>query len=170
MSTPSGHSAVVRSIHPQSSRGPSRIFCGHCGRSHDAHGDTVSVQVRVCPTCGMGLLLEASLDAAPTPSDPFLVVDSSLTVCGVSRKAERVLGLSEPEAVNRHIADFLAPGETEGPEGHSLATTLTWAARGDAQVQNVVVRPTNTFGVRYWARIGSCGPPPAALLVLADAR
>ena len=29
---------------------------------------------------------------------------------------------------------------------------------------------TNTFGVRYWARVGPCGPPNAALLVLADAR
>jgi PAS domain-containing protein len=125
---------------------------------------------RVCPTCGMGVLLQAPGDVAPAPSDPFLIVDGSLTVCAVSRQAERLLGISETEAVHRHVAEFLGAGDAEPPGEENFASVLTWAARGDAPMRNVVVRPPNTFGVRYWARIGPCGPPPAALIVLADAR
>jgi PAS domain-containing protein len=124
---------------------------------------------RVCPTCGMGVLLQAPQDAAPSPSDPFLVVDDKLTVCALSRQAERLLGVSETEAVNRHVGELLVPGDTESSAGESLAAVLTWAARGEAPLRNIVVRPTNTFGVRFWARVGTCGPPNAALLVLADA-
>jgi len=43
-------------------------------------------------------------------------------------------------------------------------------ARGDGEVHDVVLRPTDEYGIRYWARIGPCGPPRAALLVLGDGR
>jgi hypothetical protein len=99
-----------------------------------------------------------------------MVIDSSLTVCAVSKHAERLLNINETDAVNRHIGEFLVPGDAETAPNENLATLVTWAARGDAPQRDVVVRPTNTFGVRYWARIGPCGPPTAALLVLADAR
>ena len=42
------------------------------------------------------------------------------------------------------------------------------AARGPGETHDVVLRPTDEFGIRYWARIAPCGPPRAALLVLAD--
>jgi PAS domain-containing protein len=145
-----------------------KVFCGHCGRSPDEGGLPVAGS-RVCTKCGMGLLLQAPVESAPAPSDPFLVVDGTLTICAVSRQAERLLGIAETEAVNRHVAEFLVPGDAES-EGENLATLLAWAARGEEPSANVVVRPTNTFGVRYWARVGPCGPPTAALLVLADAR
>jgi PAS domain-containing protein len=148
---------------------PVKIFCGHCGRSPQ-NQEGSETGARVCPRCGMGLLLQAPAKIAPAPSDPFLVVDASLTVCAVSRRAEQLLDISETEAVNRHIAEFLAPGDTEAPKAQTLAGLIAWAARGQEQTQDVVVRPTNTFGVRYWARVGPCGPPMAALLVLADAR
>jgi PAS domain-containing protein len=145
---------------------PAKVFCGHCGRQPDAgHVDELS---RVCPSCGMGLLLHAAAALAPASTDPFLVVDSSLAVCALSRRGERLLGVSETETVNRHILDVLVPADAEsGDDG--LATALVWAARGETATRNVVVRPKNAFGVRYWARIGQCGPIPAALVVLADA-
>jgi nucleoside-diphosphate-sugar epimerase len=43
---------------------------------------------------------------------------------------------------------------------------VVWAARGDSGIRTAVVRPANTFGIRMTARIASCGPSPAALLVL----
>ena len=49
---------------------------------------------------------------------------------------------------------------------------LALAARvqlGD-QTHHVVLRPAKEFGIRFWARIAPCGPPKAALLVLADGR
>jgi len=118
----------------------------------------------------MGLLLQAPSKSAPKASDPFVVVDGSLTICALSSAAEKLLDISETDAVHRHIAEFLVPGDAETAPNENLASLLTWAARGETPSNEVVVRPTNTFGVRYWARVGPCGPPSAALLVLADAR
>jgi hypothetical protein len=144
-----------------------KTFCGHCGREADMVEGSPS---RVCPKCGLGLLLGAPADVAPRPGDPFLIVDGSLAICALSRQAEKLLGAQETDAVNRHVADFLVPGHAEAPTSENLAALITWAARGDAPSRSVIVRPANTFGVRYWARIGPCGPPTAALVVLADAR
>ncbi len=142
----------------------STVFCGHCGRSPEAERPAT----RVCPKCGLGLLLEAPADVAPAAGDPFIVVDSGLAVCAVSREAEKLLSASETEAVNRPVTDFFAGAESEsGAEG--LIPALSAAARGDKPVRQLVIRPANTFGVRYWARVGLCGPPPAVLLVIADA-
>jgi PAS domain S-box-containing protein len=117
----------------------------------------------------MGLVLQSPASTAPDATDPFLVVDGSLTICAVSRQAERLLGITETEAVNHHLSDLIVPGDSETPTAGNLVALLASAARGEAPVSNVVVRPANTFGVRYWARVGPCGPPTAALIVLADA-
>jgi hypothetical protein len=114
------------------------------------------------------LLLEASSEVAPAPGDPFLVIDASLAVCAVSRDAERLLSVAETEAVNRPITDFFSGGDSEGVSD-ALMAALVAASQGDGATRQLVVRPANTFGVRYWARIGTCGPPSAVLLVLADA-
>jgi PAS domain-containing protein len=165
MSANPPHRLALRVIPRGARERPSKIFCGHCGRAPE----TRAAKSRVCPTCGLGLLLEASVDVAPSPRDPFLVIDSTLMVCAVSREAERLLGVSETDAVNHHVGDFLSPGDSESG-ADSLITALALTTQHDAPIKNLVVRPTNTFGVRYWARIGRCGPPSAALLVLADAR
>lgn len=143
-----------------------KIFCGHCGRP-PKEPSAVS-RSRVCETCGMGLLLQAESSVAPAPSDPFLVVDRTLAICAVSRQAERLLSIIETDVVNRHISDVLVPADA-GTAAEDLATALIFAARGENPTGNAVVRPANAFGVRYWARIGQCGPAPAALVVLADA-
>jgi hypothetical protein len=160
-------SSSLHVVREQTDGRPQEIFCGHCGRRPEDEAATAS---RVCPSCGMGLLLQAPGDVAPKTSDPFLVVDGSLNICALSKHAEKTLGISETEAVNRHIGELLVPGDAEAPPSENLGPVLQWAARGDAPPQSVIVRPANTFGVRYWARIGPCGPPQAALLVLADAR
>lgn len=169
MSTEAAHGAPLRVVPDESKEQPHKVFCGHCGRAPELEA-MPSQGSRVCSKCGMGLLLQAPAASAPSASDPFLVVDGSLTICALSRQAEKLLGISETEAVNRHVAEFLVPGDTETAAGESLATLLAWATRGESPSSNVVVRPANTFGVRYWARVGPCGPPNAALLVLADAR
>jgi PAS domain-containing protein len=168
MGTDAARESSLRVVREGGPKEPLKIFCGHCGRSPEP-GSEVPAS-RVCSTCGMGLLLQAPAEAAPSPKDPFLVVDGALTICALSRQAEKLLGVSETEAVNRHIADFLVPGDAEGASGENFGSLLAWAVRGETPSSSVVVRPTNTFGVRYWARVGPCGPPNAALLVLADAR
>jgi hypothetical protein len=147
---------------------PDVRFCGHCGRP-PVESDIV-VASRVCTRCELGLLVSAPPEAAPRPEDPFLLVDGQLSVCGVSRRAEQLLQTTETEVVNSHIADLLVPADVEvsGPE--ALVNLVVHAARGTGETHHVVLRPAKEFGIRFWARIAPCGPPRAALVVLADGR
>jgi hypothetical protein len=147
-------------------RQPDVHFCGHCG--HAAVVDIAQPSSRVCSRCELGLLIGAPPDLAPAPGDPFLLVDSTLSVCGISGLAEELLGVVETEAVNRHITEFLVPADAEVSGPGDLVNLLIHAARGAGEVHDVVLRPSDEFGIRYWARIGPCGPPRAALLVLGD--
>jgi hypothetical protein len=141
--------------------GPTTRFCSHCGE-RPVIEDPDS---RVCRTCELGLLLQSRTEVAPAPGDPFLVLDASLSVCAVSGAAEELLATLETEAVNRHVTELLVPADAETQSSTNLAVAVTWAARGDGQTRRVVVRPANTFGIRLSARIVSCGPPTAALIV-----
>jgi hypothetical protein len=143
-------------------------FCGHCGRG--AVIDIAQPATRVCGRCELGLLIGAPPELAPAASDPFLLVDSTLSVCGVSALAEELLGMRETQAVNRHFNELLVPADAEASSPGDLVNLLMHAARGDGEVHEVVVRPTSEYGIRYWARIGPCGPPHAALVVLGDGR
>ncbi|HEY1517358.1 MAG TPA: hypothetical protein VGF91_13130 [Solirubrobacteraceae bacterium] len=152
---------------------PSVPFCSHCGTRPFAprNGNAVSGAMaspgsRVCASCGLGLILEATEDIAPHAGDAFLVLDRALAVCAVSAGAERMLATSEPDAVNRHITQLLMPADAEEDGGEGLSVAVAWAARGDGPIRTTVVRPANTFGIRLTARIAGCGPPRAALLVL----
>jgi hypothetical protein len=110
-------------------------------------------------------MLQCGADSAPERDGAFLVLDATLSVCAVSAAAERLLAARETEAVNRHITELIVPADAEAQGRANLAAAVTWAARGDEEPRRVVVRPANTFGVRLSARISSCGPPRAALLV-----
>lgn len=146
---------------------PSVLFCSHCGTRPPVEVNAAtSPGSRVCVACGLGLLIEAAENVAPQPGDAFLVLDRALSVCAVSRGAEQLLATSEPDVVNRHVSDLLIPADAEGEGGDSLSVAVAWAARGDGATRTAVVRPANTFGIRLTARIGPCGPPRAALLVL----
>jgi hypothetical protein len=141
-------------------------FCGHCGMPPAASLE--KPRSRVCGHCGLGLVLQASADVAPRSGEPFLVIDSTLSVCAVSAHAEELLGTDETQAVNQHIADFLVPADANAPTAENLLVLLVDAASGTGPPQTAIVRPRQEFGVRFRARIGPCGPPRAALLVLTD--
>lgn len=138
-------------------------FCGHCGI---APAQDAAAQTRVCGHCGLGLVLQAPADVAPRDGEPFLVIDSTLSVCAVSAQAEELLGIDETQAVNKHVADFLVPADANAPSADNLLVLLVEAASGSGERRSAVVRPRQEFGVRFRARIGPCGPPHAALLVL----
>jgi len=141
-------------------------FCGHCAKPPAAGVEPTPS--RVCGHCGLGLVLQAPVDIAPRPGEPFLVIDSTLSVCAMSARAESLLGTDETVAVNRHIADFLVPADANAPSAENLLVVLVDSASGSGEPRRAVVRPRNEFGVRFRARIGPCGPPHAALLVLED--
>jgi hypothetical protein len=153
-----GQLALVTS--PAAAPSPTTLFCSHCGAQPHAEPES-----RVCEGCSFGVLLEAGADIAPAAGDAFMVLDASLSVCALSEGAERLLAMRETEAVNRHVTELIVPADAEAQGAQNLAVAVTWAARGEQEPSNVTVRPANTFGVRLGARIASCGPPKAALLV-----
>ncbi len=154
----------LRAVRPveRDERGPVS-FCGHCGLAPAPDAERKS---RVCARCGLGLVLQTSADLAPRPGEPFLVVDSTLSVCAVSASAEELLGVEETEAVNKHVAEFLVPADANACSAENLIVLLVEAASQAGDPRTAFVRPRQEFGVRFRARIGPCGPPHAALLVL----
>jgi PAS domain-containing protein len=108
-------------------------------------------------------------DAVPGDREAFLVVDSQLLVQAMSHEAQRFLALSEEEAVDKPVAELLVPADAEAQGPTGFAAALAQAADGqDPETTRRFVRPWNTFGVRLRARIATCGPPRAALVVLED--
>ena len=146
---------------------PSQWFCGHCG-APPPNNETPAPPARVCGECGLGLLLEARADAAPKPNEPFVIVDKSLAVCALSAESESLLAVAETDVINRPITELLTPADAEANGPGSLANAIMQAASGDDEPNHLMVRPANVFGVRMPLRVGSCGPPRAALLVLED--
>lgn len=143
-------------------------FCGHCA-APSPRDEPPPPTSRVCPSCGLGLLLETRRDVAPSRYDAFLVIDSALLVQALSRTAQVLLAVPESDAVNRPVVELLSPADAEaGRDQSSFAAALTSAAAGADEPATAVVRPWNTFGVRMRARIAPCGPPRAALVVLDD--
>jgi len=106
----------------------------------------------------------------PDARDAFLVVDSRLLVQAMSREAQTLLGLAEEDAVDRPVSELLVPADAEGEPRGGLAAAIAEAAAGDEPEGRAYVRPWNTFGVRMRARIATCGPPRAALIVLDTGR
>jgi hypothetical protein len=139
-------------------------FCGHCCQRPDPSAEPQPS--RVCGHCGLGLVLQDGADLVPRPDEPFLVVDNTLSVCALSATAEQLFAIDETEAVNKHIADFLVPADANAPSAENLLALLVDVASGSGEPCTTVVRPRQEFGVRFWARIGPCGSPRAALLVL----
>ncbi|MCW2968005.1 MAG: hypothetical protein JWM71_1777 [Solirubrobacteraceae bacterium] len=103
---------------------------------------------------------------APKTTEAFVVVDRSLAVHALSKRAEKLLGLRELDAVDQRITDLLVPADAEAQGPHVLSALLVDAAAGIDEVTHAIVRPADEFGVRFAARIGPCGPAPGALVVL----
>jgi PAS domain-containing protein len=147
-----------------------RWFCGHCAAPSPG-GAAPPPTARVCARCGLGLLLEAREDVVPDPRDAFLVVDGRLLVQAMSREAQTLLGYAEEDAVNRPVSELLVPADAEAEARGGFAAAIAEAAAGDQpEAGRANVRPWNTFGVRMRARIATCGPPRAALIVLDTGR
>jgi hypothetical protein len=136
-------------------------FCGHCGQ---APPTPMAARSRVCSLCGLGVVITAAQDLAPRKGESFIIVDRQLKLCGLSRGAERVLEVDEPDAVHRHICDFLEPADAEAGQGDELLQSVI--ASGFVAPTTLSVRPAGEYGVRYAARVGACGPPAGALIVL----
>ncbi|HEX4008399.1 MAG TPA: hypothetical protein VHX62_00235 [Solirubrobacteraceae bacterium] len=89
----------------------------------------------------------------------------------MSREAQGLLGVTEEMAIDRPVADLLVPADAEAQGRTGFAAAIAMAADGqDPETARSFVRPWNTFGVRMRAKIATCGPPRAALVVLENGR
>jgi hypothetical protein len=117
------------------------------------------------------MMLETRADAIPTDRDAFVVVDSRLLIQALSRDAQRLLAVTEEDAVDTPVSELLMPADAEMARRTGFAAAIADAAQGrEPEVARSFVRPWNTFGVRLRAKIAMCGPPRAALIVLDDDR
>lgn len=160
--TDRGHLRVVRAPAPPDA--PQVLFCGHCG---EAPPNAMAARSRVCALCGLGVVIGARGDVAPVPGDSFVIVDRQLKLCALSGAAEALLDLEEPQAVHRPIAEILESADVEAGTEDALLEAIIEVAGGPVAPRAMVVRPRGEYGVRFGARIASCGPPTGALIVLA---
>jgi hypothetical protein len=140
-------------------------FCTHCAVLFDAPTAAAGTpnRGRVCARCGLGVVLTCSSATLTSPGAAFLVVTADLRVSAASQPADDL---------------FAVP---DGSYGRPLLSLLTSPA-GVAELARVVVRAANgslaptTVAVAgasseietgsLEARVGGCGNPPAALVVL----
>jgi diguanylate cyclase (GGDEF)-like protein len=141
-------------------------FCAHCGQRPPA--DT-NANVRVCERCGLGILISAPAGAAPAVGEPFVIVDENLAVRALCKHADKLLGVSERWAIDRDIDELLTQADTDDPNITDLCAAIARSAQGDVELASVEVRLVNAAYPPFRVRIGPCGPPSAALLVLQDA-
>jgi hypothetical protein len=113
----------------------------------------------------MGLVLEAATDVAPAAEEAFLVVDEYGDISAISQHGLRLLGVLEEHVLGRPVEELLVPRLP----GVSLDKPLHRAATGTPGPDEVPLRDIRRPSARYLARIGACGPPTAALVVLTPA-
>src|ERR1700761_2729419 len=115
-------------------------FCGHCA-APSRGVEPPAPMARVCRSCGLGVMLEARTDIVPSARDAFLVIDSSLLVQAMSRRAETLLGVTEDGAVNRPVVQLLVPADAEAGRSARFAAALVEAAAGADEPATALVPP-----------------------------
>jgi hypothetical protein len=115
-------------------------FCSWCGE-FDGEGQ------RVCPKCGLGVLLHTSAEVLRSPGSTFLIVRADGIVSAASEAAERLFG----NVVGKPVAAILRSRE--------LPAAVAQAAGG--RPAPVTLR-IDTMAVT----VAPCGLPPAAFVLI----
>jgi hypothetical protein len=100
---------------------------------------------------------------APSPGDAFVVVDRSARVCALSGVIETLLSVTERDAVGRPVIELIAPVADGTDEGQAMVAMLRAVAGGTQEAGHA---RGLAAGAAVTIRVGPCGPPRAALLVL----
>ena len=146
---------------------PDVLFCGHCG-SHAADDGTTPL-TRVCGRCGLGPAHRRGAGAGARARGTRSSSSTAAARSAASRAARGACsGVDEAEAVNRRVTDVLLPGRL--PRSTARRCSCTCSSTPRAATARAGARRPAVGGVRHplRARIGPCGPPRAALLVLSD--
>lgn len=149
-----------------SKREPYVWFCACCG--HRPVGEAPKPFERMCSKCGVGLLLEAAAEIAPAPTDPFVVVGNDFEVAAISHYAEELLGVHERSVIGHRLTELLLPADGDPHGASALVAAVEEAASGAAGARplHLRLRAVNHSELELHARLGRCGPPVGALIVL----
>jgi hypothetical protein len=154
-------------VHPDSAHGRAARdalthFCTHCASLFDEPAS----RRRVCPRCGLGVVLTCSSATLDAPGAAFFVVTSDLRVSAGSKQAE--------DLFSAHDGIFGRPlmSLVTSPAGVGELARIVVAAAGGTMAPTTV--PVQSAAAKLdeislEARIGGCGSPPAALVVVETA-
>ncbi len=140
-------------------------FCTRCAvtaEEPEAQGVPFGFD-RVCGRCGMGVMLTAPRNALPGAGAAFVVATREGRISAVSEAAEPLVG-EEPGLLGMPIGSALTSDQGDD----RLLRQVARAAGGGREVAEASLAPVpqGSRPARLKARIASCGPPRAALLVL----
>lgn len=139
-------------------------FCTHCGRLFEGEPPEDRPHLeRVCPRCGLGVLLHTAREMLPREGEAFVVVKSDLRVSAASEAFEQLFETESAQMAGRPLLALL-----DTPiRGSELARRVARAAGGAGDISLLRVE---VGGSRYEVRVGRCGDPRAALAVFTPTR
>ena len=151
-------------VHPGSAQGratgdAATHFCTHCASLFDEP----AARRRVCPRCGLGVVLTCASATLDAPGAAFFVVTSDLRISAGSKQAEDLFSVHDG-VFGRPLLSVITSPEGVG----ELARLVAGAASGRMAPVTIVVESaaSKLDDVTLEARIGGCGSPPAALVVV----
>jgi hypothetical protein len=160
-------------VHPASAHGRSEgeeltRFCTHCAVLFDAPTAPAGTpnRGRVCARCGLGVILTCSSATLTAPGAAFLVVTAELRVSAASQPAEQMLAIPDG-SFGRPLLSLLTSPAGVG----ELARVVVRAANGTLAPATLAVEAASSEveSGPFEARVGGCGNPPAALVVVEPA-
>jgi hypothetical protein len=111
-------------------------------------------------------MVQTTPGAVPRSTEPFVIVDERLRVQAVSLQAEDVLMVADSDGFGAPLARYLISDDPRDPNGTQVTLRVTLAVEGRPALGALKVRTASAPEIRFRARLSSCGPPAAALLVL----
>jgi hypothetical protein len=143
-------------------------FCTHCASLFEGPTEMADrpLRGRVCSRCSLGVVLTCAGDMLDGPGEAFLIVTADLLVSAASEAAEHLFQVPDG-TYGRPLLSLMT-----SPHGvNELSRRVIDAANGSLASSTIQVEPAASrlpSGVLD-ARIGGCGSPPAALVVLEPA-
>jgi predicted nucleic acid-binding Zn-ribbon protein len=137
-------------------------FCTNCASLFDEP----AARRRVCPRCGLGVVLTCSSATLDAPGAAFFVVTSDLRVSAGSKQAEDLFSVHDG-TFGRPLLSLVTSPDSVG----ELARLVVAAANGTMAPSTIEVESaaSKLDDISLEARIGGCGNPPAALVVVEPA-
>ena len=140
-------------------------FCTNCGKLYgpEAEETTHPHRERVCPNCGLGVLLSTDEEMLSRDGMPLLVVKRDLAISAATEAALHLFDADWTDVFGQPLLALL-----DSPiRGAELADRVSRAAGGAGDVSLVRVQ---VRGWPYDARVGRCGSPRGALVVFESRR